>query len=211
MELKDKKINFLGDSITEGAGTSDNSHRYPELLMEMAKLSAINNYGISGTCIAQYTGSLELSASFAERFNLMDNDADIIVVFGGTNDYGHGTAPIGQFCDRESSTFYGACHKLFEGLIQKYPSSEIIVLTPLHRGNENSPNPFTNEPLERYVDIIIQVAEWYALPVLDLYRISGIQPEVQMIREKMCPDALHPNDAGHKRVAERLYGFLKAL
>ncbi len=38
----------------------------------------------------------------------MDNDADIIIVFGGTNDFGNGDAPFGEMSDRTPYTFYGA-------------------------------------------------------------------------------------------------------
>lgn len=37
----------------------------------------------------------------------MDNDADIIIVFGGTNDFGNGDAPFGEMSDRTPYTFYG--------------------------------------------------------------------------------------------------------
>ena len=47
-------------------------------------------------------------------------DADGVVVFGGTDDFGHGDAPIGTPSDRTYDTFYGACHVLFSKLIEKY-------------------------------------------------------------------------------------------
>ena len=45
----------------------------------------------------------------------------------GTNDFGHGDAPLGSFSDRTPYTFYGACHLLMESLINKYPASTIFV------------------------------------------------------------------------------------
>ena len=56
-----------------------------------------------------------------------------------------------------------------------------------------------------------RVAAYYSLPVLDLYRVSGLQPAVPALRERYMPDGLHPNDAGHARIADRLIGFLAAL
>ena len=61
------------------------------------------------------------------------------------------------------------------------------------------------------MDIIKEVAGYYSLPVLDLYAVSGIQPEVDIIRELYMPDGLHPSDAGAERIAKRLMGFLKSL
>jgi lysophospholipase L1-like esterase len=66
-------------------------------------------------------------------------------------------------------------------------------------------------PLSAYVQIIREVAEYYSLPVLDLWSVSGIQPRVEVIKKTYCPDGLHPNDAGHALIAARLKGFLEAL
>ena len=46
---------------------------------------------------------------------------------------------------------------------------------------------------------------------MDLYAMSGLQPNVPVIKEKFCPDGLHPNDAGHAIIASRLKGFLESL
>jgi lysophospholipase L1-like esterase len=56
-----------------------------------------------------------------------------------------------------------------------------------------------------------EVLEFYSIPTLDLWACSGIQPKVDVLKEKYCPDGLHPNDAGHKLIADRLAGFLKTL
>jgi len=62
--------------------------------------------------------------------------------------------------------------------------------------------------LKTYVAIIREVAEYYSLPVIDLYANSGIQPKVDIMREKFMPDGLHPNDAGHERIAHVIGNFL---
>ena len=219
MELKGKKINFLGDSITQGVGTSCEDKIYLNLIKKEYALSCARNYGISGTRIArQQKPSAEPSfdLDFCRRADEMDADADVVVVFGGTNDYGHGDAPLGSFGDEKENTFYGACRVLCEKLIKKYPRAEIVVMTPLHRTDEDNMRGDCNKeynvaPLERYVEIIKQTAKYYALPVLDLYAVSGIQPNVDFIKERYAPDGLHPNDAGHERIAKRLAAFLKAL
>ena len=50
-------------------------------------------------------------------------DADIVVVFGGTNDFGWGDAPLGTMEDRREDTFYGAYHLLLQKLIDRYPDA----------------------------------------------------------------------------------------
>lgn len=219
MNLENKVINFLGDSITEGAGTSAHEKRYFEILERRCKLKKANGYGISGTRIAkQKKPSLEprWDLYFGSRVDEMDKNADAVVVFGGTNDYGHGDAPIGKFTDRTYDTFYGALHLLYQRLIERFPGKPIVILTPLHRLNEDSlrgegVKEQDAAVLLEYVNIIKEVAAYYSLPVCDMYAISGIQPNVPIIKEMFCPDGLHPNDAGNEIMADRLEGFLRSL
>ncbi len=215
MKLKGMIFNFLGDSITQGVGVSEDSKRYFELIKEEYGLSRVNGYGISGTRFARQSVPSEepsFDKFFASRVDEMEN-ADAVVVFGGTNDFGHGDAPIGEFSDRTPDTFYGACHDLFTRLIEKYPGKPIVIMTPLHRTEESEirVKHGVSVTLKTYVEIIREVAEFYSLPVCDLFKVSGLQPKVTPIMEKYVPDGLHPNDDGHKIIAQRLGSFLAAL
>ena len=212
MQLKDKKINFLGDSITEGAGASEKSKCYVSLLGQNTG-ALVRNYGIGGTRIARRHvphANPVYDQDYCLRAPTMDPDADAVVVFGGTNDYGHGDAPLGVPSDNTSDTFYGALNVLFTTLITRYPDAKILVLTPLHRLNENNPDS-NGLPLKAYVDAIREMAEAYSLPVLDLYAMSGMQPNVPIIQERFMNDGLHPNDAGHARLADMVQKALEAL
>lgn len=214
MELKGLKINFLGDSITEGVGASAKDTIYHAVLAKEAGLSQARNYGLSGTRIAIQNETKD-GYSFCERYEKMDDDADVVVVFGGTNDYGHGDAPLGSFNDRTPDTFYGACHYLFSGLIRKYLGKPIVIMTPLHRLNElEIPGEKTSGNygnLKAYTNILREVAEYYSLPVLDLFATSGLQPEIKEIQEKYIPDGLHPNDNGHALISHKLKLFLENM
>ncbi len=218
MDLKGKKLNVLGDSITEGHGTTDESKRFTTLLERDLKLACCRNYGIGGTRFARQrkpSAEPRWDLDFCARAEEMDPDADVVLVFGGTNDFGHGDAPFGAFEDRTEDTFCGACHVLINKLIERFPRSVIVFLTPLHRFNEGDPcgdgKSAPIAPLSEYVGMIRKTCEWYGLPVLDLYAMSGLQPRVPAIRERYVPDGLHPNDAGHVILADRIEGFLKSL
>ncbi|MBE6886754.1 MAG: SGNH/GDSL hydrolase family protein [Ruminococcaceae bacterium] len=215
MELRNTKINFLGDSITEGIGTI----RFTDLI-EQNEGAICRNYGISGTRIAKQTAATEPASfdrDFCSRVGEMDPDAEIIVVFGGTNDYGHGDAPLGTPADRTPETFWGALHTLYSSLAAKYPAAKIVVLTPTHRLDEGNPRgAFDYKPapvasLREYVSIIREVAEYYSFPVLDLFASSGLQPAIPAIQERFMPDGLHPNNAGHEKLADQIVKFLRAL
>lgn len=217
MELSGKKILFLGDSITYGHGVADPDNVFSVRIARETG-AVTRNFGISGTRIAHQTKATneQWDQNFCDRVLKMDTDADIVVVFGGTNDYGHGDAPFGTDLCRTPDTFYGALHTLYTSLIEKYPTAVIAVLTPLHRLNEtgrvvNEIGTPNGHPLSDYVAAIRQVAEEYSLPVLDLYAGGGIQPSVEAQRQALCPDGLHPNDAGHALLARRIIAFLKAL
>lgn len=219
MDLKNIKANFLGDSITEGHGTSGKDKVFHALIAKNFGMQEARNYGVGGTRFAYQTkksADPKWDRSFSERLHEMDDDAQLIVLFGGTNDFGHGDAPIGSFTDRKPTTFYGACHYIMEELIKKYPEAKIVVMTPLHRCNEDNPKgdgykDYDEAPLSVYVDIIKEVAAYYSLPVLDLWSVSGIQPRVSIIKEKYCPDGLHPNDAGHEKMAQVIGNYLAAI
>lgn len=217
MQLAGKKVNFLGDSITDCVGPSCMENLYHGVLKRNENLAEVRNYGICGSRIARQSNYLVEGKEFAfvDRFYKMDDDADIVVVFGGTNDFGHGDAPLGTMDDRTTDTFYGACHLLMDGLINKYPTATIVFMTPIQRSAEidvNRVHPSRlNATLLDYCNIIKEVAAYYSIPVLDLYATAGIHPINEKNRELFCPDGLHPNDAGNELIASRLAGFLKAL
>ncbi len=210
MKLNGIKANFLGDSITEGHGVADKeNHIYWQRLRDECGLAAARGYGIGGTRIAvqHLKENPKWDQDFLSRVEKMDADADLVVVFGGTNDFGHGDAPLGAMSDRTPFTFYGACHRLCRMLINRYPNGQIVFMTPLHRTVEER----GERRLKDFVRAIREVTEFYGIPVLDLYATSGIQPQVQVIMDKFCPDGLHPNDAGHEKIYRRLRAFLEAL
>ena len=217
MELKGAKINFLGDSITAGyAATNRDELGFVGLIAN--RYGAIcRNYGVGGTRIApQKTPSAEprWDRDFIGRVDEMDEDADIVVVFGGTNDFGHGDAPLGEFTDRTTDTFAGSLHVLILKLIERYPTAKIVIATPLHRRAEDDPTVAGRKPngtavFKDYVDLIRRTAEYYSLPLLDLYAASGLQPAVPVIHDRYMRDGLHPNDAGHAILAEKIATFLR--
>lgn len=219
MELKGKKINFLGDSITEGCGTSCKEAVFHSIIKERYGLAEARNYGIGGTRIARQgeITSLHRDRDFILRVGQMDKDADAVVVFGGTNDFGSGQAPLGTIDNMDMHTFYGGVHTLIRALIEKYCGKQIVFMTPLHRHNEKSligtwkPDGVEQRPLKDYVKAIKEVCEYYSVPVLDLYSMSEICGNTPEQFREYTTDGLHPNDKGHAIIAEKLGKFLENL
>ena len=204
-KLKDKVWNCLGDSITEHNGAT--TKNYHDFIKEWTSCK-VNNYGISGTGYTETTSTP--NNRFIQRVSSMDSRADIITVFGGINDFYFGTKPIGRFGDKTSDTFYGCVDELILALINKFPTKTIAVFTPLISTlslNNNS----RGESLNQYVQAIIEVCNYYAIPVLDLNKVSGLNPNIEVIKNNYIPDGTHPNANGHKKIAYKILSFLESL
>ena len=108
------KLAFIGDSITEGVGASSTETCYVSRVGQILGCTVLN-YGIAATRIARQT---TISAKhiadmdFNLRLDMVDLTADRVFVFGGTNDYGHGDAKIGNAEDTDCHTFHGAVKTL---------------------------------------------------------------------------------------------------
>ena len=224
MELKGKKIVFLGDSITQGVGVSDIPNcRYDNVLKRELELAAVYNHGISGTRIAHQTSVSECprhDMNFCGRLYDITRGADIVVVFGGTNDYFRGDAPMGELGDRTPATFAGAVRFLMERLPAEYPDIKVVFVTPARfsfdgmDGTEPSNHPYKKGrgyPLADYINMIKETGKLCSVPVLDLYEGLGIDPTIPEDKEKYTADGVHFNDAGHAIIAEKLGEFLKSL
>ena len=134
MNIKGFKVNFLGDSITEGVGVVDRANcRYDKRLEKMCELSKVNNYGIGGTRLAHQQHASEKprhDLCFCGRVYNMDKTADMVVVYGGVNDYIHGDAPFGEIGDKTPATFCGGVYFLMNFLRENYAGKPVVFMTP---------------------------------------------------------------------------------
>ncbi len=214
MELKNKRIAFLGDSITEGIGATD-LYGYVNYVAEYSGAECVN-YGISGTRYARQQKPTVDAPSFDLDFCMrakedLEGPFDAVVIFGGTNDYGHGDAPFGTPDDRTPETFYGAAHTLYQTVSERFPESTILVLTPIFRiEGERDKSTGNGLYLHSYVEVIKEVAAQYRLPVLDLYWEDETKGTFQFLPEWLSDD-VHPNDEGHKILAKAVISALSAL
>ena len=127
MVLNNLKINFLGDSITARFWAESEETSYVGRFRAQYPDAIIRNYGVQGSCISSCC--IWDSEDMRTRAKRMDPDADLIVVFGGTNDFGHGDAPFGEFSDRTVWSFCGALHVLYTSLLEKYPTKLVVSRT----------------------------------------------------------------------------------
>ena len=219
---KGKRVGFLGDSITQNA----------EYVNSYAKLTGCTavNYGVSATHMACRSSSD--TNAFEKRCINMAKNLDMVIVFGGTNDFGHtDTADFGEFSNGAKTgkyTFYAGLHRLFSALRKRYPNIPVVVMLPIHHGTEidqkeyvvnadksivEGTNAKTGKTLLEYVNAIREVAAYYSLIVLDVYSYSGLTPmtEIGADNRVFFRDGLHLNAAGGERLARWMYPQLEAV
>lgn len=223
MELKEKIIDFLGDSITEGVGVENcETGRYDNIIKARCGLKAVYNYGIGGTRIAHQripSDKARFDLCFCGRAYDLNPDADIIVVYGGVNDYIHGDAPIGNLGDNTPATFCGGVEHLMSLLEEMYPSAQKVFMTPAHMCLDNLSDAVPSEdarkhgtegkPLAEYVKIVEETGKKHGIPVLNLYERLPINPNIPEQRDRFTADGLHLNDAGHRVLADLLIDFIE--
>ena len=204
------RINFLGDSITKGERATSPEKGFVSLVGKNLP-AEVRNYGISGTRFAiQKTPSSkpEYDRYFASRIDEMNHDADYIFVFGGTNDFGHGDAPIGRFGDKTPDTFFGAVDFLANELLKHYKKEQIIFIEPLYRTDEIVPcnhiKPFKHT-MPEYREDLRAVLQKYDIEILDLKDKFG-----KAENSPLYFDHVHPNDEGHKKLAELIVEYIRS-
>ena len=119
---------FVGDSITAGSGTSKIYHQY---LSESLELGNVTSMGVAGSCISAASNYGQSNQPLINRYQNIPS-ADLILIFMGTNDYGHET-PLGSVTDTRDGSFYGALNTIVPALVASHPDSKIVFVTPLHR------------------------------------------------------------------------------
>lgn len=146
-------------------------------------------FGYSGYSYGEdHTGFGSLKDVYSDMFKL-EQEPDIITIWAGTNDFGH-SGTIRSM--RENM------RDIIEGIQHQYPDVRILIITPIKRDYEVVDNPGETTGmgpnsqglyLEDYVNVIKEVAEEYALPILDLYTLAEINMENV---HKYTIDGLHP-------------------
>lgn len=223
-ELLSKNVAFLGDSITQQG-------HYVKSFSDLTGCTCIN-YGVSGSRIAKSPTQVN-NVSFEERVDSMSDDVDIVVVFGGTNDFGHSsehpfngqTAPFGKFLNGTSNelTFCAGCHRMMSKLYNKYKDKKLFIMTPLHHGNTidtreyivnddgtmtEGINSTSGKTMLEYVEMIKKIAAYYSIEVLDAYSESMLNP---IVNPSDFSDGLHLNSQGGLKLAQWMYNKIISI
>ena len=171
----------LGDSLTY-----QDSSRYPGLswspMVESATGTVFKNCGVGNSCLA---GS-ENDAFWKRLSSVEAYNPDILTILGGANDL-YRDIPIGtdaeyekDIANKDCDTFKGAYSYIIETLLTWKPTLRIVLMSTAYaRTNGAEHTPGIGLTYKDYADATLSVAEYYGLPVIDLYRNMGINKLTQ--------------------------------
>ncbi len=222
------RVAFLGDSITDARQIGSTNNIYWNNLKDILGIEPYV-YGISGHRMNQIVGQGEkLEAEHGQAVDAIivfigTNDFNGSIPLGEWYTYSmektldDGPVEVEKL-HRElvyaDSTFRGRANVTMRWLKTHYPDKQIILLTPLHRGfarfsdrNIQPPESFANNCgsfIDEYVQAVKEIANVWAVPVIDLNSISGLYPMLDgqaAYFRKPDTDRLHPNTPGQLRMA----------
>lgn len=204
--MKAKTLSILGDSIStftlcnpvenevyypkEGCDVLKQEHTWWHLLTEETKLHLIMNESYSGSRIS-LTGSRPPSSSFLSQTRQERLSGDIIIVFGGTNDFGQAENPA------TLELFSEAYNNLVRSMLEVHRWSKLYFCTPLQR---------TDKALDQ-----VNIHHWSQNDLARTIRATvGDYPEANLIDladhtitdgDGLLFDGLHPTRQGMRLIA----------
>ncbi|MCR4859733.1 MAG: SGNH/GDSL hydrolase family protein [Bacteroidales bacterium] len=222
------RVAFLGDSITDARQIGTTNNIYWNNLVDILGIEPYV-YGISGHRMNQIVGQGER----LEREHGQEVDAILVFIgtndFNGNVPLGEWYSySVEKTIDDgpeeverkkrelvyDDATFRGRANTTLRWLKTHYPDKQIIFLTPIHRAyakfndkNIQPPESFANDNgyfIDDYVQAVKEIANIWAVPVIDLNSISGLYPlldEHTRYFRNADTDRLHPNTPGQLRMA----------
>ena len=227
-----KRVAFLGDSITDARQIGTTNDVYWHMLEGILGIRPFV-YGISGHRMNQIIGQGErLERDHGQDVDAIivfigTNDYNGGIPLGEWYTYSYEqTVAANRQTGRtevfrkhrelvyDDATFRGRANTTLRWLKTHYPDKQIIFLTPIHRAyatfsadNIQPPESFANACglfIEDYIQAVRELADVWAVPVIDLASISGLYPmldEHAKYFRNADTDRLHPNTEGHVRMA----------
>lgn len=200
--LYGKKIIAIGDSMVYGH-TVGTENVWLKKIAERNNMEYVN-YGANGSQIAYVaTPYHDADYSVYARYSSMVNDADIIIVFAGTNDSNY-SITIGSVDSTDNTTVCGALNGILDGLKTKYPDKLVVMFTPYERASSKAKD-------RTYIDAIVSVCKRNAVPVFNNAELGGINWSNTAQINLLLLDDTHLNANGHLFASKRYEGFIRSL
>ena len=205
-DFSDVRIACLGDSLTEGSNLDKmenyQQYSYPSVLKNLLNAEEVYNLGMGGSSYGRYWDN-----AFVDRYHAIPQDADIILVMGGTNDgFAASEKELGSLQEKKKRTFYGDVDELMQGLKRDYPNAKIVFATPLPNVLHDYLRAQRSEllPQSLYAKAIKELADQYQIEVIDLYNSNILDTHDAQVIANYMPDGVHGNPEGYRILAEHI-------
>lgn len=181
---QNKKLIVLGDSLTEGIGVAKDD-AYPALLEKMIREGGKKNWTVMN---AGVSGSTTASAPGRMKW-LFKSKPDLLLIVMGANDGLRGLKIEESEKNLAQAIEYAQNQKV-----------------PVVLGGLYIPPNYGKDYTEKFKQMYINLSKKYKLPLIPfvLDKVAG-NPKYNLA------DGIHPNEAGHKIIAETVYKEIKGL
>lgn len=205
---KKTKVIFFGDSITE-LGVKPEKYRGYILQMEdmLKKDNKDAQYELIGSGISA-NKVYDLYLRMEE--DVLAKNPDVVVIYVGVNDVWHKTL-LGTGTDADKF------EKFYQAIIKKLVGRNIKVAlcTPAVVGEKNDMSNPLDGDLNRYSNIIRDLAKKNNLPLIDLRKkfqdyLKDNNPDNKE-KEILTYDRVHMNDKGNQFLADQMWSAIKNM
>lgn len=203
------KIGMVGDSITQGSGSSTKDRgvlAHPNQIGRILwKDCLVYNYGRAGRTMREDHGDSYMAASIYSEALQGATKMDIMTIMLGTNDADRFFGAQGKWTDADDAQFIASCEKMVKSFYDKNNNLKFFLF--------NAPSCFRAD--SDYVAGIPDVREAQQAAYDHLktkgYNMLGFLDVGELTKDmkKYFSDGLHPNDPGHKLLAERIAEYLQ--
>ncbi|HEX5154066.1 MAG TPA: GDSL-type esterase/lipase family protein [Parafilimonas sp.] len=201
---KARKVIFFGDSITQ-AGVQPGG--YISLLKDMLAKQGITEYDLVGEGIG---GNKVYDLYLRMPEDVIAQSPDIVVIWVGVNDVWHKSS-YGTGTDADKF------EKFYRAIIKQLQANNIKVMlvTPAVIGEKNDYSNQQDGDLNKYSQIIRNIAKDSSLPVCDLHSLFHLYEVNSNLTNAdkgiLTTDGVHLNQTGNKFVAEEMWKVLKEI
>src|ERR1043165_8926652 len=199
---KNKRVLFFGDSITQ---MGVNPGGYIADMKDMLAEQQISNYDLIGAGIG---GNKVYDLYLRMPQDVIAQSPDIVVIYVGVNDVWH-KATYGTGTDADKF------EKFYRAIVKELQAHNIkpMLVTPAVIGEKNDYSNQQDGDLNKYSQIIRNIAKDLALPLCDLHAVFHTYEvnnnTANADKGILTTDGVHLNDAGNKLVAEEMWKVLK--
>ena len=188
-KAKNKRVIFFGDSITQ-MGVQPNG--YISMMKDVLAQQGISNYDLLGAGIG---GNKVYDLYLRMDSDVIEKSPDIVVIWVGVNDVWH-KSMFGTGTDADKF------EKFYRAIIKKLQDNNIKVMlvTPATIGEKNDYSNQQDGDLNKYAQIIRNIAKDLSLPLCDLHSIFHLYEvnnnSTNTDKGILTLDGVHLNDSG---------------